>query len=114
MALAAWRRQPVCEDRKSTRLNSSHGYISTLSLHDALPISTAGTKLSFRCPTNRFPVFESDLEIWELPREDYSAIVPCYETFAKKYSGMNIRREEQWRWQLGGDNRFAKIGRAHV
>src|SRR3990172_2205939 len=44
------------EDRKSTRLNSSHGYISyavfffndtatteiyTLSLHDALPISTA-------------------------------------------------------------------------
>src|SRR5687768_11023882 len=25
-------------DRKSTRLNSSHGYISTLSLHDALPI----------------------------------------------------------------------------
>src|SRR5687768_3411137 len=76
--------------------------------------ATAGTRLSFRCPTNRFPVFESDLEIWELPREDYSAIVPCYETFAKKYSGMNIRREEQWRWQLGGDNRFAKIGRAHV
>src|ERR1041385_4327963 len=25
-------------DRKSTRLNSSHGYIFTLSLHDALPI----------------------------------------------------------------------------
>src|SRR5947209_5132571 len=26
-------------DRKSTRLNSSHANISTLSLHDALPIS---------------------------------------------------------------------------
>ena len=69
--------------------------------------ATAGTRLSLHCPTNRFPVLESDLELWELPREDYSAIVPCYEAFAKKYSGMNIRREEQWRWQLGGDNRFA-------
>src|SRR5947209_7932661 len=31
----------VCcpRDRKSTRLNSSHANISTLSLHDALPIS---------------------------------------------------------------------------
>src|SRR5438034_179674 len=30
-------------DRKSTRLNSSHTVISTLSLHDALPISALGT-----------------------------------------------------------------------
>src|SRR5476649_436935 len=29
----------VREDRKSTRLNSSHTVIYTLSLHDALPIS---------------------------------------------------------------------------
>src|SRR5882672_952358 len=29
-------------DRKSTRLNSSHTVIYTLSLHDALPISTSG------------------------------------------------------------------------
>src|SRR5882672_7814127 len=28
----------ACEDRKSTRLNSSHTEIYTLSLHDALPI----------------------------------------------------------------------------
>src|SRR5918998_888708 len=28
-----------CSDRKSTRLNSSHTEIYTLSLHDALPIS---------------------------------------------------------------------------
>src|SRR5215211_6048434 len=30
-------------DRKSTRLNSSHTVIYTLSLHDALPISSAST-----------------------------------------------------------------------
>src|SRR5215211_3083445 len=31
---------PVGQDRKSTRLNSSHTVIYTLSLHDALPISS--------------------------------------------------------------------------
>src|SRR5947207_2992224 len=31
--------QDAFEDRKSTRLNSSHTVIYTLSLHDALPIS---------------------------------------------------------------------------
>src|SRR5947207_1261794 len=31
-------RPPGCRDRKSTRLNSSHTVIYTLSLHDALPI----------------------------------------------------------------------------
>src|ERR1035437_6703915 len=35
-AHAAWKISP---DRKSTRLNSSHADIYTLSLHDALPIS---------------------------------------------------------------------------
>src|SRR5215211_5827238 len=33
-------------DRKSTRLNSSHTEIYTLSLHDALPISAVGTRPS--------------------------------------------------------------------
>src|ERR1044072_254096 len=32
---------PAGSDRKSTRLNSSHTEIYTLSLHDALPISSA-------------------------------------------------------------------------
>src|SRR4029434_9504562 len=55
---ARWHLQRGCEDRKSTRLNSSHTCISyavfclndtatteiyTLSLHDALPISDKGT-----------------------------------------------------------------------
>src|ERR687894_381613 len=35
------RRQLSCRDRKSTRLNSSHTEIYTLSLHDALPICDA-------------------------------------------------------------------------
>src|ERR671916_228972 len=34
-----WTAAPSLRDRKSTRLNSSHTEIYTLSLHDALPIS---------------------------------------------------------------------------
>src|SRR5476649_840147 len=34
-----------CRDRKSTRLNSSHTEIYTLSLHDALPISVLSRDL---------------------------------------------------------------------
>src|SRR5476649_699707 len=46
--LAMIRRRPRFgpKDRKSTRLNSSHTVIYTLSLHDALPISCAGA-----CPS---------------------------------------------------------------
>src|SRR5476649_1813411 len=36
--------RPAGRDRKSTRLNSSHTVIYTLSLHDALPISAARRK----------------------------------------------------------------------
>src|SRR5919202_993133 len=35
---------PKNQDRKSTRLNSSHTEIYTLSLHDALPISGDGAR----------------------------------------------------------------------
>src|ERR1035437_8159353 len=43
-------------DRKSTRLNSSHTDIYTLSLHDALPIylTSGHTKTCGRCPVNMF------------------------------------------------------------
>src|SRR5476649_1212387 len=38
------RRGSGCGDRKSTRLNSSHTVIYTLSLHDALPICPLGLR----------------------------------------------------------------------
>src|SRR5476649_291258 len=40
----AWLMAGLLQDRKSTRLNSSHTEIYTLSLHDALPISTKLTR----------------------------------------------------------------------
>jgi len=69
--------------------------------------ATCGPRQSIKCPTHRLPNLGSELEVWELPVDDYSAIVPCYEAFALRYSGMNLRAPLQWKAQLGGDNRFA-------
>lgn len=69
--------------------------------------ATCGPRNAIKCPTHRLPNLGSELEVWELPTDDYSAIVPCYEEFARRYSGMNVRAPLQWKTQLGGDNRFA-------
>lgn len=68
--------------------------------------ATCGSRFEVKYPAHRLPAFKSDLEVWELPSDDYSAVVPCYEAFAARYSGMNLRKPEQWTWQLGGENRF--------
>ncbi len=69
--------------------------------------ATCGSRFEVKCPAHRLPQFKPELDVWELPSDDYSAVVPCYNAFAKRYSGMNLRNPEQWIWQLGGDNRFA-------
>jgi len=68
--------------------------------------ATGGPRLSIQCPTHRLPSFQGELEVSQLTSDSIESIVPCYEAFAKKYSGMNVRGPEQWKWQLGGDNRF--------
>src|SRR5476649_2394299 len=47
-------------DRKSTRLNSSHTEIYTLSLHDALPISADAVDLTFQFSEANGPVSGGD------------------------------------------------------
>src|SRR5476649_460645 len=44
------------QDRKSTRLNSSHTVIYTLSLHDALPISLNNVRQYFSSPNMTFTI----------------------------------------------------------
>lgn len=69
--------------------------------------ATAGPRLSIKCPAHRLPNFGGELEVREITDQDHSAIVPCYEAFAMRYSGINIRGPLQWKSQLGGDTRFA-------
>src|ERR671916_596641 len=50
-------------DRKSTRLNSSHTEIYTLSLHDALPILSRSPHLNAAPPRMRTLVFSASLRL---------------------------------------------------
>src|SRR5215211_683920 len=64
MSLAMAQKLPfVRTDRKSTRLNSSHTEIYTLSLHDALPI----------CPLERAEVGHADRAVAARPVEPHVA-----------------------------------------
>src|SRR5476649_2200102 len=54
----------ISEDRKSTRLNSSHTEIYTLSLHDALPISQAlGATFAYIAITSYYGHFVGNHDI---------------------------------------------------
>ena len=69
--------------------------------------ATCGPRLSLKMPSARIPYFDPEIEVRELVEEDISPILPCYRAFASRYSGMNMRNDIQFKWQLGGDKRFA-------
>src|SRR5260221_332366 len=64
---------PPLTDRKSTRLNSSHTEIYTLSLHDALPILTPSQRLAEEAQAQRAHLSRS-------------TIPECYKDFADVFS----------------------------
>jgi predicted acetyltransferase len=66
----------------------------------------AGTCFEITCPTHRLPRIRSDLHVYQLERERHSQIRGCYESFARRHNGMNLRGDEQWRQQLGGETPF--------
>ncbi len=57
---------------------------------------TAGYKFGIKVDMGRFPRFELTLSSAKLTPADRDQIKPCYEAFAKKRSGMNLRPENQW------------------
>ena len=57
---------------------------------------TAGYKFGIKVDMGRFPRFALTLPSAKLTPADRDQIKPCYEAFAKKRSGMNLRPENQW------------------
>src|SRR3990172_1686165 len=80
-------------DRKSTRLNSSHPYISSLSLHDALPISELSTAVQEG----------ANVKI-AIMNNNFLGMVRQWQEFffEKRYSAVNMRTPD-----------FVKIAEAH-
>jgi len=65
-----------------------------------------GKRYQISCPAERLPRFDTALEPRQLPPSEWREIVPCYEQFASRYAGMNLRTEVQWTRALGRDNPF--------
>ncbi len=55
-----------------------------------------GSRFEITCPTDRLPRIEPELDAVLLPLEDRAKLVGCYEAFASRYAGMNIRTPDQW------------------
>jgi predicted acetyltransferase len=55
---------------------------------------TCGNRVRVKCPTHRLPQCENPLTISQT--NDWKNLQTCYEDFAKKLSGMNIRQESFW------------------
>ena len=56
----------------------------------------AGYKYGIKVDMGRFPRFDLSLPATKLSAADRDQIKACYEAFAKKRSGMNLRPENQW------------------
>ena len=56
----------------------------------------AGYKYGIKVDMGRFPRFDLSLAAKKLSAADRDQIKACYEAFAKKRSGMNLRPENQW------------------
>src|SRR5205823_3460567 len=64
-----------------------------------------GTRYKITCPSDRLPKVKGEqLPVRMLEESERGQIYGCYETFARRYSGMNLRcSEDQWWRVLGGD-----------
>ena len=68
----------------------------------------AGRRSKVVCPTNRWPKIDSDLPVRRLSPGDWEQLVPCYTSFARSRSGLNLRTKSQWQRVLG-ENRQLTI-----
>ena len=56
----------------------------------------AGYKYGIKVDMGRFPRFELTLPTAKLTPAERDLVKPCYEAFARRRSGMNLRPENQW------------------
>lgn len=66
-----------------------------------------GKLIEITCPTERFPHVEPTLPTKLLPPGEFGAVKPCYEAFARRLSGVNIRNADQWWRKMGRDKPHA-------
>lgn len=69
--------------------------------------ATCGARLKMTVPSHRLTSFRAEIPVRKLDQSEWSKIKPCYEAFARRYNGTNIRGDSQWWRTYGGDTPFA-------
>ncbi|MFQ3587331.1 MAG: GNAT family N-acetyltransferase [Fimbriimonadaceae bacterium] len=67
----------------------------------------AGVQYEISCPSALIPRVADPMPMRQIEPKRYDDLVACYEAFAGRFSGMNIRAPLQWEIQMGGDSPFA-------
>lgn len=62
----------------------------------------AAGRLEIKAPTRLIPHYDGPLETREITADEWQRLVPCYDAMASRYSGMNRRKESQWRRSFRG------------
>ncbi len=62
----------------------------------------AAARLEIKAPTKLIPHYDGPLETREIGADEWHQLVPCYDAFASRYSGVNRRKESQWRRSFRG------------
>jgi predicted acetyltransferase len=61
----------------------------------------AGRRWQIVCPQHRLPRLATELPVRQVEPDEIEVVVPCYEAFARRLSGSNLRTRAQWRRRLG-------------
>lgn len=62
-----------------------------------------GSRVKVIVPNSRYPKLEQSLPVRRLEVSEVGLLQPCYEAFARKRSGMNVRTDIHWSRVLGKD-----------
>lgn len=57
-----------------------------------------GKRFKIQVPTEKLPDVKTGLAVRQASSDEWGELRRVYERFARRYSGMNIRTESQWRW----------------
>lgn len=66
----------------------------------------SGRTVEVKAPSQKIPHIAPPLPIRQVPIEEAALLRPCYEAFARRYNGMNLRNDDQWWRHLGRDKPY--------
>ena len=69
-----------------------------------------GSRMRISVPNSRYPNVKQSLPVKRLTLAEVGLIQPCYESFCRQRSGMNVRTEAHWNRVLGKDTSIYVAG----